>query len=201
MKIKYDYKEEGNEFPTPCPFGKDCTVGSWVCNECKHHLDEDQAKRIVKCSHPPLMSKTDQVKRTRRKWRQRYLEDLRAAIRKAMKASGASEAEIKSALHNAHKHAKKAFNEGMRCADINPIEPSISDVMEDYTKGWLFRGVLHRPNIKLDKKGLNEMLKPIETVTGFRGLREYIEQEALKRYFVEDAYSDLKRKATEQLAP
>lgn len=121
MKIKYEYKEEGNEFPTPCPFGKDCTVGSWVCNECKHHLDEDQVKRIVKCSHPPLMAKTDQAKRARRKWRQKYLEDLRAAIREAMTAAGSSETEIKSALHHAHKHAKKAFNEGMRCADINPI--------------------------------------------------------------------------------
>jgi len=200
MKIKYEYKEEGNEFLTPCPFGKDCTVGSWVCNECKHHLDEDQAKRIVKCSHPPLMSKTDQVKRTRRKWRQRYLEDLRAAIRKAMKASGASEAEIKSALHNAHKHAKKAFNEGMRCADINPIEPSISDVMEDYTKGWLFRRVLLRPNIKLDEAKLRELLASPEMHSHF-DIQEFLNQKAIDACFVQGSNGDMMRKGPEQLAP
>jgi len=119
MKIKYEYKEEGNEFLTPCPFGKDCTVGSWVCNECKHHLREDQQEQIVTCSHPTSVA--DMAKRARRKWRQKYLEGLRTAIREAMTAAGSSETEIKSALHHAHKHAKKAFNEGMRCADINPI--------------------------------------------------------------------------------
>lgn len=202
MKIKYEYKEEGNEYLTPCPFGKDCTVGSWVCNECKHHMHENQVKRIVQCTHPEAaMSKTDRAKKARRKWRQKYLGDIRTAIREAMTAAGYSETEIKSALHHAHKTAEKAFNAGMRCADIIPILADGPDAMEDYTKGWLFRGVLQRPNIKLDEKELNEMLKPIQTVTGFRGLREYIEQEALKRYFVEDAYSDLKRKATEQLAP
>ena len=78
-------------------------------------------KRIVKCCHPPILTKTDQAKRARRKWRQKYLEELRKGVREAMTAAGSSEAEIKSALHHAHKHAKKAFNEGMRCADINPI--------------------------------------------------------------------------------
>lgn len=123
MKINYDYIEEGNEFLTPCPFGKGCTVGSWVCNECKHHLDEDQVKRIVKCSHPP-MSKTAQAKRTRHKLRRKYLDALREGIKESMTSKGYTEEQIKSAIHHAHKYAKKAFNEGMRCADLNPINDS-----------------------------------------------------------------------------
>jgi hypothetical protein len=117
-----------------------------------------------------------------------------------MKASGASEAEIKSALHNAHKHAKKAFNEGMRCADINPIEPSISDVMEDYTKGWLFRGVLQRPNIKLDEAKIRELLASPEMHSRF-DIQEFLNQKAIDACFVQDSNGDMMRKGQEQLAP
>lgn len=121
MDINYEYKEEGNEFPTPCPFGKGCTVGSWVCNECKHHLDEDQVKRIVKCSHPPILTEAAIAKRTRNKWRRKFLDELREGIKESMTNNGYTDEQIKSALHHANRYAKKGFNEGMRCADTNPI--------------------------------------------------------------------------------
>lgn len=72
------------------------------------------------------------------------------------------------------------------------------EIYRHYTNQGLFYSLLQRPNIKLDEKEINEMLKSIQTVTGFGNLREHLELEALKRYFVEDAYNDLKRKA-EQL--
>lgn len=68
------------------------------------------------------------------------------------------------------------------------------EIYRQYTNQGLFYSLLQCPNIKLDEKKIIEMLKPIETVTGFGNIREHLEQEALKRYFVEDAYNDLKRK-------
>lgn len=72
------------------------------------------------------------------------------------------------------------------------------EIYRHYTNQGLVYSLIQRPNIKLDEKEINEMLKSIQTVTGFGDLREHLEQEALKRYFVEDAFNDLKRKA-EQL--
>lgn len=133
MDIIYDYKEEGNEFPTPCPFGKGCTVGSWVCNECKHHLDEDQVKRIVKCSHPPILTEAAIAKRSRNKWRRKFLDELREGIKESMTNNGYTEEQIKSALHHANKYAKKGFNEGMRCADSNPISIEVTTRITEIT--------------------------------------------------------------------
>ena len=86
----------------------------------------------------------------------------------------------------------------IECEDL--YELVTDETYRYYTMQWLLSSTLQPPKIKLelDEKKINEMLKPIETVTGFGNLREHLEQEALKRYFVEDAYNDLKRKA-EQL--
>ncbi len=84
------------------------------------------------------------------------------------------------------------------CDDL--YELVTDETYRHYTQSCLFYSFLQPPKVKieLDEKEINEMLKPIEIVTGFDNLREYLEQEALKRYFAEDAYNDLKRKA-EQL--
>ena len=124
MKIKYDFEEEENVFLTPCPFGNNCTVGSWVCYECKHYVDEDSVKRIVECSHPPIINKEEQSKRARHKLRRKFLDELREGIKDSMTSKGYTEEQIKSAIHHANRYAKKGFNEGMRCADLNPINDS-----------------------------------------------------------------------------
>lgn len=84
------------------------------------------------------------------------------------------------------------------CDDL--YELVTDETYRHYTQSCLFYTFLQPPKVKieLDENKINELLKPVETVTGFDNLREHLEQEALKRYFVEDAYNDLKRKA-EQL--
>ncbi len=92
----------------------------------------------------------------------------------------------------------KGFYLDCGCDDL--YELVTDETYRHYTQNCLFYSFLQppKPKIKLDEKEIIEMLKPIETVTVFGNLREYLEQEALKRYFVEDAYNDLKRWA-EQL--
>lgn len=46
------YKTDKDQCETPCPYGRNCMVGSYVCHACMWCKGDDTISQILQCKNP-----------------------------------------------------------------------------------------------------------------------------------------------------